>query len=328
MKKIAVIGAGLSGLTVAGILNEFADVKVFEKSRGVSGRMSTRWSDSYYFDHGAQFFTIKTQNFKNFVLPLIDNGVISPWDARFVEIEDRNILNNWRWGEDYPHYVGVPGMNSICKFLSQNLEVKLETTLQNVVKIKNGKWKLEILDGDVFEEFDWVIFSMPVEQISNIIPLALNSFLKIPNVKMQGCFSLMLGFNQSLNLDFDAALIRGDDISWLSVNSSKPGRNDKYSLLIHSTNDWADAHINDELELVKEYLVKQTSLVIDQDVSVAEHQVVHGWRYANSEKRIGESHLINLEENIGFCGDWFIHGRIESAYTSGFDLAQNILREL
>ena len=44
MVKIAVIGAGLGGLIAARLLNNLADVSVFEKARGVGGRMSTRRS--------------------------------------------------------------------------------------------------------------------------------------------------------------------------------------------------------------------------------------------------------------------------------------------
>ncbi|MDE4959738.1 NAD(P)-binding protein, partial [Francisella tularensis subsp. holarctica] len=40
MIKIAIIGAGIAGLTAAKILKDSAQVIVFEKSRGVSGRMS------------------------------------------------------------------------------------------------------------------------------------------------------------------------------------------------------------------------------------------------------------------------------------------------
>ena len=51
MKRIAIIGAGMSGLTVANQLKDIAKVELFEKSRGVSGRMSTRYAESYQFDH-------------------------------------------------------------------------------------------------------------------------------------------------------------------------------------------------------------------------------------------------------------------------------------
>lgn len=51
-KRIAIIGAGSSGLTLAQQLKEYADVVVYEKACGVGGRMSTRYVDPFYFDHG------------------------------------------------------------------------------------------------------------------------------------------------------------------------------------------------------------------------------------------------------------------------------------
>lgn len=53
MTKIAIIGAGLSGLSIAHLLKDYAQITVFEKARGVSGRLSTRRAEPYVFDHGA-----------------------------------------------------------------------------------------------------------------------------------------------------------------------------------------------------------------------------------------------------------------------------------
>ena len=146
---------------------------------------------------------------------------------------------------------------------------------------------------------------------------------------MQGCFSLMLGFANKLQLDFDAALVRGADISWISVNNSKPDRNDKSCLLIHSTNKWADAHIDDDRTEVLNYLRQETSEIIGHDLSIAEHQAVHGWRYANIQTQQNDiTHFFDQDNNIGVCGDWFIKGRVEAAFTSAHDLANHYLQNI
>lgn len=59
----------------------------------------------------------------------------------------------------------------------------------------------------------------------------------------------MLGFSAPLDLPWQAAVVRNADISWMSVNSSKPGRADAFTMLVHSTNAWADAHIDDGANL-------------------------------------------------------------------------------
>ena len=61
MPRVAVVGAGISGLICARRLQEQGfQVTVFEKSRSSSGRAATRRVDlSLSFDHGAQYFTVR-----------------------------------------------------------------------------------------------------------------------------------------------------------------------------------------------------------------------------------------------------------------------------
>ena len=87
MKRIAIIGAGLSGLVLARRLDEVAEVTIFEKSRGVGGRMATRYADDYEFDHGAQFFTARTPAFREFLQPLIRDQVVANWAPKFEELD-------------------------------------------------------------------------------------------------------------------------------------------------------------------------------------------------------------------------------------------------
>ena len=57
---VAIIGAGLAGLSCATRLQaQGFEVHVFEKSRGPSGRMSTRNGENWSADHGAQYFTAR-----------------------------------------------------------------------------------------------------------------------------------------------------------------------------------------------------------------------------------------------------------------------------
>ena len=56
--KVAIIGAGIAGLTAARELVERgAQVKVFEKARGLGGRLSTKRLVWGKLDIGAQYFT-------------------------------------------------------------------------------------------------------------------------------------------------------------------------------------------------------------------------------------------------------------------------------
>ena len=320
--RIAIIGADIAGLTAAKMLRDFADIAVFEKSRGAGGRMCTRYAKAFNFDHGAQFFTAKTPQFKEFIKPLIKNGVIASWNARFVELKNSEILNRWQWGEDYLHYVGTPTMSEIGRYLAKDLNLHLNT---EVTINKNEKyWNIKDYRGNDLGNFDWIISTAPAFQSAKLLSDYFQYHASLKQRKMLACYSLMLGFDEDLDLDWDAALVSETDVSWISVNSSKPGRKDNYSLLVHSTNTWAENHLNDENHKVITHLSNETSNIINRDISNAVHIDLHRWRYANIAKLEKSEPLIDAKNKMAACGDWCIKGRVEAAFRSGFDLANGM----
>ena len=69
--KIAVIGSGISGATIANLLSKKHTVVLFDKARGPGGRASNkRFRDNLSFDHGVQYISPKNGKFKNFVKQL------------------------------------------------------------------------------------------------------------------------------------------------------------------------------------------------------------------------------------------------------------------
>ena len=318
-KKIAVIGAGLSGIIVARELARFAEVKVFEKSRGVGGRIATRYADPYQFDHGSQFFTVKTPEFQGFVDELVQENVVVRWDANFVEIEGNKIISGRKWDETNPHYIGYPRMNVICKHLAKDLDLSLEV---RIARIANN----EIFDenNNSLGAYDFVVLAIPAEQAAALLPVNFAYRSLIENTKMLGAHSMMLGFKEPLQMPWQAALVTKADISWVSVNSSKGGRPEGFSILAHSTNAWSEAHIENDLDWAKEHLIAELSAITGFDMTAAEHQAIHRWRYANIGKQTGEKSLFDPQLKIGVCGDWLIQGRIESAYISAMDLVKKL----
>ena len=327
MPSVAIIGAGLAGLTAAHYLKDHAQVTVFEKARGVSGRMSTRRAEPYFFDHGAQYFTARLARFRAFLQPLIAAGIIAPWHARFVEIEHNQIIRRRQWDDEYPHYVGVPGMNAVAKSLAAELDIRVATRVGGITR-SAGSWLLQDEEGQRLGEYDWVISAIPAEQAAVLLPDSLDFHAQIQQTKASACFSLMLGFAEPLTLDFDAAMIRQHELSWISVNNAKPKRAPAFSLLVHSDNQWADQHVDDDREQVRQFLMTRLSDLLDQDVSAAAHQVMHAWRYANIGKQAGDDYFLDAEQHLGVCGDWLVQGRVEAAFQSASGLAEAIQQTL
>lgn len=327
MKRIAIIGAGIAGLALAREIRQLAGVTIFEKSRGYGGRMATRQAKPYQFDHGAQFFTAKSGQFASFLEPYIAKGHVARWDAEFVEIESDTIICRRNWSDGPPHYVCAPRMNVLAKQMAAGLDVVLKTRVQQIVAMESG-WRLFDQDQSSLGDFDWVVLAIPAKQALELMPASFADTGMIAAKQMLGCYSLMLGFKQALPLDWQAAFVSGADISWISNDSSKPGRPGFYSLLVHSTNRWAERNLEADHEAVANYLQAELARVIGLDVCGADHVALHGWRYANIARQKGANFLIDTDRQLAAIGDWCIHGRIESAYLSGFGLAQQLRSDL
>ena len=323
MTRVAIIGAGLSGLVAARELSECSEVIIFEKSRGFGGRMATRYEEDFEFDHGAQFFTARSSAFQAYLRPLIDEGVVAVWHARFAELDYDKIAATREWGDTYPHYVGTPRMNAIGRYLADGLTIRRETTVARL-EGEADAWRLADGDGNSLGNFDWIISSMPAAQTAALAPVDSTLRRVAANKRMRSCFALMLGFTQPLSLPWQAALVRGADISWVSVNSSKPGRPEQFTLVVHSTNAYADAHIDEDLDVVCGHLLAEISSVAGIDCSAAAVCRLQRWRYANADKQEGAPFFVDAGSQLAACGDWFRRGRVEAAFTSGFALATEL----
>ena len=322
-KKIAIIGAGISGLTVAKELAKLNEIVVFDKSRGIGGRMATRRVDGYHFDHGAQFFTAESEEFKELCQKAKSDGIIEEWNCNFAEITGNKINKKCQFGNDKAHFIAKPQMNSLCKYMGKDLNILLSKKISSV-NFDNSKWTLKTLENEIFEDFDYLILAIPSHQAVNLIPANFKYFDIVANIKMYGCFTLMLGFHEDINLEFDAALVKESNISWISVNSSKPERPKGLSLVVNSSNKWADENIEEELEIIKEKMITSLKEIINFDFNNIDYQNIHRWSYANAALRKGDKSLFDKSLNLGICGDYLISGRVENAFLSGLDLYKNI----
>lgn len=323
MTRIAIIGAGIAGVTLAELLRDRAEIIIFEKSRGVSGRMSTRRAEPYFFDHGAQYFTARTPAFQAFLQPMLASGVIARWDASYVRFDRTKITELRDWAQEEPRYVGVPGMNAVARHLAQDKTIHLNTRIMSIKREK--AWHLLDEAGNYYDGFDWVISTIPAPQAYELLPKQAVFHRKLGAVEMSACFSVMLGFAQPLALKFDAAHVDNADISWIAVNSLKPGRDTPFTLMVHSSEDYAQTHIRGDREHALEHLCNEASQIIGQDVTHADYKTIHGWLYANNTDHRDTSPLmVDPDMRLAACGDWCQGGRVEGAFTSAYLLQEHI----
>lgn len=313
-KKIAIVGAGLAGITAARELQKNHDVTVFEKSRGVSGRLATRDATPWQFDHGAQHIFAKSDAFVTFIKDLKKQGCVELWSARFAEIKDNQVQRVAQWGDGkLHHYVGVPGMNAMVQHLAQDCQLRFNSRIYHIAR-EDDKWHLQVENGAV-EAFDWCIIAIPQAQALELCVGAVAVPAELHQIKMKACFALMLGFDELPDFGWDVAMVHSPVLSWMSVDSSKPQRPDKPAMVIHAKNAWADENIDMPLEEVQAVMLAAVREIIPS-LPEPKHMDSQRWLYANVDKRYGKECFMDKANQFAMIGDWFIHGRVEAAYQS------------
>ena len=337
-RRIAVVGAGIAGLAAAGTLHDQGHrVVVFEKSRGVGGRMSTRRSRSdmgrgLTHDHGAQYFTARDLRFQRHVASWVERGVAAPWDGRMVTLElgaDGSVVE----GPD-PNpgvrYVGMPGMNSVQKHLAQGLEVRTGVRVQGL-ETRDGRWSLLLNANEVADGFDAVLVCLPAEQAAVLLEPAGGLARQAASGRTAPCFAAMLTLPEPIEVPFQGAFVRGGPLSWIAEDSTKPGRGGEQGWVLHGSPEWSEQHLEEDPQSLLPGMVDAFGGLVRRwapQLPPTEFAVAHRWRYALPENPLEVDHLWDGERMLGAAGDWCGGPRVEGAWRSGVAVAGALLRQL
>ena len=90
MNEFCIIGSGISGATIANLLSKKNSVVLFDKARGPGGRASfKRVKGKTGFDHGTQYISPKTNEFKKFTKSLIKKKILKIWSGKHVFLNSK-----------------------------------------------------------------------------------------------------------------------------------------------------------------------------------------------------------------------------------------------
>ena len=141
--RVAVVGAGISGLTAASRLARGGcAVTVYETGRGPGGRTSTRRAGpdgaGWQFDHGAQYFSAKDPAFRAIVEDWRAEGLVAEWTGVFGTLDaTTGTFVREDPQETKERWVGTPSMNAIAKGLSRRAGISLVTS-RRVTSFEGG----------------------------------------------------------------------------------------------------------------------------------------------------------------------------------------------
>ncbi|MFN3617663.1 MAG: NAD(P)/FAD-dependent oxidoreductase [Aquabacterium sp.] len=329
---VAVIGAGMAGLSCATALHQAGcRVTIFDKSRGPSGRMSTRRAEGWQCDHGAQYFTARDAAFAAQVHGWLEAGCVAPWSPR---LRAWSREEGWSQPSDsVTRWVGVPRMTAPAAAMSTALKdaghpLHLQHTVTGLQRTPAG-WRLQVAEAEAAgmdSEFDAVVLAVPSPQAAPLLqPVAPAWAAEVQAVRMRGSWALMVRYEQPVasQLGWDAAFVNTPPLRWLACDSHKPARpTDPETWLLHADADWSDAHIEDPPESVATTLLAAAA---ELGLPASQAWTAHRWRYADTAPGAQPPSAWDATLGLGLCGDWMNEGKVEGAWLSGRDLAQRMV---
>ena len=319
---VAVIGAGISGLTCAQILQDQGlKVTVFDKARGPGGRTSTRISrhePSWVFDHGAPAFSTMDKRFRLRLLAWQQASVVDRWMPRSARWIEQQFIES---EQPQPLWVGAPKMSSIAEHLSKDLDLRSQTQISELQQ--TSRWNL-FSESESLGQFDQIVLTCPAPQSRALLPLHLRAL--IPTTQQLPQWALLLEFTRAVGLPWDHIRFNHPVLSTLVRESSKPHRIPGNRWTVLTNTSWAENHIELSREAAGEEILKALREVLGELPAVLQSQC-HRWRFSRSvPHRLPEQALSFPQAQLTIAGADLATGDIEGAWCSGAAAAGYILR--
>lgn len=315
MAKVAVVGAGIAGLSCARALMDAGhQVRMFEKSRGMGGRMATRRTAHGSYDHGAQYFTARSPAFQAQLKTWLAAGLVAPYAGRIAQIKagEMQLL-----APAEPRFVATPAMNTLCRALGTDMSIELECQVTAITPGENG-WRLSWDDGGE-SGFDAVGLAIPAVQAVPLCAAAPDLAGRAGAAAYAPCWTAMVRFAQAPGVAFDAAFVDDPVLGWVMRDASRPGRAAGERWVLQANAQWSQLHLEAAATDIAPQLAAAFRTLAGH-APVPVEMVAHRWRYALTAGT-GTGCLWDAGRRIGACGDWCADGRIEGAWLSGAKLA-------
>lgn len=330
---VLVVGAGIAGLTAARMLHAGGvRVAVLEKSRGYGGRAASRSIDGARVDHGAQYFTARSDAFLAQVTEWQQAGVVTPW-AGGIWTQRAGSPAEPPGPEAHPRFIAPEGMNALGKALAAGLRVQREAEVTRIQASGRG-WVVTLTQpaaAPATRLARSLLITAPLPQalalLSDIAcePAALAA---AQHVRYAPCFALMAGYARDAGTPPWPGLRPTADncLAFLAYDASKRPAPHPTTLVLHTTPAWTRANFERDPAEVSAALLTSAANYWPA-ASNPSWTRLHRWRYAQPEVTHPASFL-RLAPTLMLAGDAFgtTAGRIEGAFLSAQAAAAALIR--
>jgi len=328
--RIAVIGAGIAGATCAASLHQAGvQVSLFEKSRGLGGRLATRratWTNeegaaqTADFDHGAPWFSARHPRFRAALARAERAGAVHAWQPQ--------VHAAWPAPRKRPSFVATPSMPALCRHVLGDVPLHAGHAVQRLQRDSQG-WQLVLEGGLCTGPFDQVMLALPPAQAAVLLAGHQDGWAdELVARRMHACWTLMAVTND-VDWPWDAADIDRGPLALVLRNDRKPGRQPQMGTahwVANATPAWSAAHLEANPLEIAQSLGTALAALLPAGPLRWHHRAAHRWRYAVPAEAAQDSRdcLFDGDIGLGVCGDFFGAGDVESAWRSGDELADTV----
>jgi predicted NAD/FAD-dependent oxidoreductase len=344
-RRVGIVGAGVAGAACARTLAEAGcAVQVFDKSRGVGGRMATRrasWmpeagaAQAALFDHGVPWWTAQSPEFAAFLAQAEAAGRVQRWAPRLSGAAGAPVPAGQGW-------LGLPDMPALCRWMLRDIPLRAECQVSSLVAAE-GRWSVLRGGEPVAQDLDAVVVAIPPAQAAVLwAPHRPQWAARALAHPMSPCWTLMALTDEppgdpARAEGWDELLPPSPPLARVIRQDAKPGRLRTPGLaqwVAHADPGWSQQHLESDAQDVQAQLAR----ALEQALGTAlkwRYAVVHRWRYAQVvEQQAGQDPgpvgadarcEWDGQAGLGACGDHLGGGGIEAAWLSGRELAHRML---
>ena len=318
--KVAIIGAGIAGLSAARTLQDNGCVvSVFDKGRKPGGRTASIEFFGHYLDLGAPVLSLKDPRIKLWVESWRKKGLIQDWMVREADWSsfDGQVRHQTL------RQVASPTMRSLCLHVAEGVEIHQQTPVVSLLR-KESQWYLGGENKD-YGPYDAVLVAGAARQALSLLGDADPFAPELKTLESAPQWTVGMTFSDRLPLEVDLLKDPEGPIGLAIRESSKPGRPEGECWALHASRFWAADHV----DMDRDYVAHKLSELFVARIGLSSLKpielVAHRWRFGRVVSPLSAPCLWDEDRQMGLCGDYFRHATIEGAMLSGIAAAGRVL---